>query len=368
MKRFLSFASLVLVAVMLLSVLSVGVFAEEIEAESPYRTFYTGDDYAVADGEIQFKKWGPVEDVFVKVNDEPIMANITSKLYNKGTSQTGVTVTPSEDYAIYPIVPTFDYYVAKSDTMIYIVFDMIYHPLTEGNGIGVNDTIDVWTSDYYKYFRIGFNPNDYTQQVIVSTRGHGLDNDNQKGFFYVADEDSATELWNGYNTQSPYYEYAICGATSGPTTAHRTRKYGFSIEEMKKLYLEQFGVTLTDEDFDSIFVSGGHRFREQGKVSASENQFNGTYGTLLLNEANGRTALIPDLIVFGSEFEEVETTDTAPVVDETEAPAVDDVVTEAPVTEAPAEGGCGGSVAVAGIALVAALGTCTVFVAKKKED
>ena len=138
---------------------------------------------------------------------------------------------------------------------------------------------------------------------------------------------------------------------------------------MKKLYLEQFGVTLTDEDFNSIFVSGGHRFREQGKVSASENQFNGTYGTLLLNEANGRTDLIPDLIVFNSEKVEPETTEPAETEEvptnenPTEAPESD-----APVTEAPAEGGCGGSVAAAGIALVAALGTCTAFVAKKKED
>ena len=88
-----------------------------------------------------------------------------------------------------------------------------------------------------------------------------------------------------------------------------------------------------------------------------------------------------DLIIFGDEntvFEpadpfpvrETEAPETEPV---TEAPAADDVTeapaTEAPVTEAPAaEGGCGGSVAACGIALVAALGTCTVFVSKKKED
>ena len=43
--------------------------------------------------------------------------------------------------------------------------------------------------------------------------------------------------------------------------------------------------------------------------------------------------------------------------------------TEEPKTEAPAEDkGCGGSVGVAGLALVVALGTCTAFVAKKKED
>ena len=96
------------------------------------------------------------------------------------------------------------------------------------------------------------------------------------------------------------------------------------------------------------------------------------------------TEFLFDLVVFADENEEIEIADPfpirpeteapttepvteAPVVDETEAPVADE--TEAPATEAPAaQGGCGGSVAVAGIALVAALGTCTAFVAKKKED
>ena len=54
---------------------------------------------------------------------------------------------------------------------------------------------------------------------------------------------------------------------------------------------------------------------------------------------------------------------------ETEAPTTEAPKTEAPTTEAPAEeeGGCGSSISVAGLALVAALGTCTVFVAKKRD-
>ena len=53
----------------------------------------------------------------------------------------------------------------------------------------------------------------------------------------------------------------------------------------------------------------------------------------------------------------------------TEAPTTEAPATEAPTTEAPAneKGGCGSSVGVAGLALVAALGTCTVFVSKKKD-
>lgn len=49
-------------------------------------------------------------------------------------------------------------------------------------------------------------------------------------------------------------------------------------------------------------------------------------------------------------------------------PAATDDATEPAATEPAAEGGCGSSVSFAALALVAAVGTCTVFVAKKKED
>ena len=109
----------------------------------------------------------------------------------------------------------------------------------------------------------------------------------------------------------------------------------------------------------------------------------GNYSDYGIYEGSSREFLF-DLIVFGDENTEIEIADpfptrpeteaptTEPVteapVEETEAPAADE--TDAPATDAPAaaEGGCGSSVAVAGLALVAALGTCTAFVAKKKED
>ena len=52
------------------------------------------------------------------------------------------------------------------------------------------------------------------------------------------------------------------------------------------------------------------------------------------------------------------------------APETKPAETKAPETSAPAvedEGGCGGTVTVMGIALVAALGTCAVVVSKKED-
>ena len=63
-----------------------------------------------------------------------------------------------------------------------------------------------------------------------------------------------------------------------------------------------------------------------------------------------------------------ETTETVTTTEPaTEDPSAGAPETTEPTAEEPKKG-CGSSVSVAGIALVAALGTCTVFVSKKKED
>jgi len=107
----------------------------------------------------------------------------------------------------------------------------------------------------------------------------------------------------------------------------------------------------------------------------------GNYADYGLYDGSTREFLF-DLIVFGDENTAINIADPFPVRPETE-PVTEPEATEPEVTEAPADeteapageteapevqGGCGGTVAVAGIALVAALGTCTAFVAKRKED
>ena len=64
------------------------------------------------------------------------------------------------------------------------------------------------------------------------------------------------------------------------------------------------------------------------------------------------------------DFEDTEfVEDTDDVVEDT-----DDVADDTAADTEPAAGGCGGAVSFAGLAIIAALGTCTAFVAKKKED
>ena len=70
------------------------------------------------------------------------------------------------------------------------------------------------------------------------------------------------------------------------------------------------------------------------------------------------------------EEEEEEIVETTEEVEETEEEEDDDAktTTEASEDEEEKKGGCGSTVGIAGLALITALGTCTVFVAKKKED
>ena len=96
-----------------------------------------------------------------------------------------------------------------------------------------------------------------------------------------------------------------------------------------------------------------------------------------------------DLVVFADEGADIRLADPEALLKETEAPTTEAPATEEPTNEMPTEepatdapagdeseapatepaaSGCGASVTVAGLALVAALGTCTAFVAKKKED
>ena len=121
-------------------------------------------------------------------------------------------------------------------------------------------------------------------------------------------------------------------------------------------------------------------------VGDGESQFYRWLGDTVIRDNNadyedyglyegGKVNTIGDLIIFGDENTVFEPADPFPVRETTEAPTeaptTEPEATDAPAdeTEAPAEkGGCGSSVTLAGIALVAALGTCTAFVAKKKED
>jgi len=138
-------------------------------------------------------------------------------------------------------------------------------------------------------------------------------------------------------------------------------KYGF--DELDQVYLrytisDETEASLTNEalwnemwfGFRSSDAAGLH---EPG--GAGNNRF--PHVVYFVNEA----APEPETEAPATDAPATEAPETEAPAGETEAPT-----TEAPETEAPAEGGCGASVAAMGVALVAALGTCTAFVSKKR--
>ena len=134
-----------------------------------------------------------------------------------------------------------------------------------------------------------------------------------------------------------------------------------------------------DKGNESMVTNESQYYRWLGDTVIRDK--NGEYEDYGLYEG-GKVNTMMDAIIFGDENTVLELAEAFPVRETTEAPTEAPVTeaptnenpTEAPVTDAPeteapaAAGGCGGSVAACGIALVAALGTCTVFVSKKKED
>jgi len=137
-------------------------------------------------------------------------------------------------------------------------------------------------------------------------------------------------------------------------------KYGF--DELDQVYLQMIVIDITEENlnpenkFDNELWFG---FTTRDLVDI-----------LPAHTSGNNRFRYPHVIYFVDEPKETEAPETdAPVTEapETEAPVTEAPATDAPETEAPAaEGGCGASVAAVGVALVAALGTCTVFVSKKR--
>ena len=82
----------------------------------------------------------------------------------------------------------------------------------------------------------------------------------------------------------------------------------------------------------------------------------------MANTTKKLLSLVLAMIMVLSLIPAVSAAETEEEVNETPA------ATEPAATEPAVEGGCGGAVSFAGLALGATLGTCTVFVAKKKED
>ena len=343
-----------------------------------------------------------------------------------------------------------NYYLAQDDESVYVAID-IAMPAAQYTIDDINYNVEQYL---ITNVRLGFNPDDYTQQVALVSDGYwaggwqmdkfGLGGLYSGGYPLVvtglADNENVI-VKRGVDTDI-IAEHPSDSAMSRLTAdGVITRTYEMKLNKaaIEAEYADAFGA---DVDFDGIYIG----------VSASDYQWDDdkwdcyslffVTGNVLAAddaEANGLNTWIPDIALFVDdpnppETEEETTTEeevttepeeetteeevtseeevtTEPEEETTEAPATEAPTTEAPTTEAPTtepaesepttevapvetepatteapvteapkteaptteapaeeEKGCGSTVGVAGIALITALGACTVFAAKKKED
>ena len=405
MKKLLS---IVLVAVMLLAAV-MPVAAEEAEgtAIQPakdmavyYANDLTGQTLPVIDGTINAGEYGNV----ITIGEPMPMA--------KEWPDYGYVIDYESDR---PLAGTVEYYFAYDETSIYIAFKEYGATFDDGNTMYQDFS---GRSNYS--FGYGFQLDDMTNYLSHSvTYGGGCWNKGNLSFSdgklsnftstditpdqfyselfvhkYKADEAALPEdertLWvygdvlsaSNQNSTAPYIlEVEMRLDKQQVIEVFNSVAYTEYAECPNAMY---FRMTLNTyrmgAEEGTAALTGQNKFLSTDISALNEAQktkFYMDYGML----PGSPTQVLPALIVFDQQDApimipadkvETEPEETEPEVTEPEetAPEVTEPeVTEGDVTEAPvAEGGCGSSVALAGIALVAALGTCTAFVAKKKED
>ena len=405
MRRFLSCFSLVLTLVICLSVFPVS--AEEPEVfESDYvipegiQVYYANDisgkNAPIIDGVISDGEYG---DMTVNIKDHI-------------STNDGDVILPEK--ADQPCADSFDYYFAYDDNFIYIAYVDNGGVWEEGSIIDTyiknttTESVKNYVSRNNYYLNLGFFLDDITSNFHLGCSSRGWDENRyfEFGKAQATIKDPYVIVSEMYMTRTlkddPTKVIAKGDGKSVNNKNSLDGPYVATVEfKIDKAQLKQFISDYFFINYEELpnamyiyFTGRSYVLKSNGEQCDDLTSYNRYFSTPIADLAEdidleayglfaGKTKqTFPGLIVFGDEntkihfgYEEGELpsseTPTTELVTEaptnenpTEAPVTEEEVTEAPV----AEGGCGSSVALAGIALVAALGTCTAFVAKKKED
>lgn len=417
MKKTLSVISLIVVVVMLASVMA---FAANLD---DYQTvIYTGELEAAEGIVID----GAKDRAYTCVTpDGANMTLVDANFYSKKPSGREIAVVPYEDLtedqqAFVDDMSTY-FYVAQDDDYVYIFVEQNGGDKSYQDENGTTYSFG-GVSKIISNLRLGFNPDDYTQQIDLYTHGQYATQGSASTFCSV----SYSKTWvrapfvavgfaefDDYTAENalPIIEYTDADGVAKDSvavgsTGYRAYEMKISKEAVAELYDEEFG---EEASFDSMYI--GLSSSDYAWANSKDNfclrWVTGNVISIDDADDNELTTWIPDKVVFSDKPVETEAPTTeapateapateapateAPTTEvsttevaiteppETEAPATEAPTTEvstteapkteAPITEASVENnaGCASSVSVAGIALLAALGTCTAFVAKKKD-
>lgn len=408
MKKFLSYFSFVLALVFCLSMLPVS--AEDVEATDEgfvvpegiqvyYANDLSGKNPPIIDGVISEGEYG---DMTVNIKDHH-------------TTNDGNTILPEK--ADQPCSDSFDYYFAYDDNFIYIAYVDNGGVWEEGSVIdtysksATTDKVKNFVTRNNYFLNLGFFLDDVFSNFHFGCSSRGWD---ENRYFEMGKAQStikdpyviASELYMTKTLKDDPTKVISKG--DGKTVTNQNSLDGTCVVtveiKLEKKQLIQFISDYYFVDFVELpnamyvhFTGRSYVLKDNGEQCPELVSYNRYFTTPMADLADidlepygvfaGETKqLFPGLVVFGDEntkihlgYQEGDLPETEPT--ETEAPTTE-APTEAPVTEAPteavateapeaeapvAEDGCGGAVSLAGIALVAVLGTCTAFASKKKD-
>ena len=177
------------------------------------------------------------------------------------------------------------------------------------------------------------------------------------------------------HVENKQYDYLTFGATiqdssneliEGQDMGHRTgiRNWGITGQVAEEVY-----DTLV-EQYDSVAFFGQQNERTIPNMIylGTRDEYEAFKAEMLSLETEPEETEPEETEPEETEPTETEPTETEPTETEpTETEPTETQPTETQPTDKPAEGGCGSSVAAISVALVAILGTCTAFVAKKRD-
>ena len=406
MKKVLAIISLLLVLAMLGA---TPVFAEGTEQsedripfEAPrsspvyYANNIEGQSLPVIDGEIKEGEYGKIT---AKL-DEHV------KLMNVWPESGYVVDADRDDYCS----EYFDFYIAYDENAFYLAF-VDYGSKWDAKA---GDDKANYTSRNNYSFGIGFQLDDLTNYFSISIEGQRISasfsdgklsnfTSVEGGFPSIVSEaylkkylkDDPTKVFcdddistlGGKNVNSLEGQYvAVCELKfDKKLMLERFNEYAYTeYEELPNAMYFHFTARsyvltadLSAQAEDATSYNKYFAADVSGLNDTQMTKFYMDYGIL----PGSKQDYVPSVVVFGEEgtpvYLPLEIEETEPPVEETLPPETEaPVITEEIHETLPAltetlpveEGGCGSSVAFAGIALVMTIGTCTVFVSKKKED
>ena len=392
MKKIIAVLSLVLVVAM---IMATPTFAADHELDYGQERITANkvDKAPVIDGKIDEGEYGKIS--VTKTDPTHWQSSRTDESYSNV-----VTDASSVEHLLDRTMQKMDVWFAYDDDNIYIAYSQL-GGAWDGDDADdiVGNNFDEFTFRHNYVFRMGFDIENATNLMKISYSMPAI----VAGYCPMTETTNNTglkiEYSNGatYDTMSVLNEayFSKIGVDGTPVESCNSKvgpyvevlEMSFSKYALLEATNAAFGTSYESLPTGMFFTFAARQYSwsdAEMKVPAYDGQtewFSVALTDDQIFDLGRNTKTMPAIVVFGDKVEvpvvetqPAETTppETDPATVETEPASTPDESEEVPTESAPAEtepateGGCGGTVSMVGMALVASLGTCAVFVTKKR--